>query len=205
MDRYRRTVGDDWRLEAQREDRYRTASLDLVRDKINGIDQLVLDVSREPYRIPHLAAEASYWLCAVDESLWRLNGYASDRDADDGGRLLQGIRHARNAATHSLIEVAKSFPSPFFAAGSSEFVKAVSSAPLWVRDPVPLPPNPSAHAKASREVFDAHLAGESVGNTLAAAEEWLRSAVTRPLVLSLTPVGPWRRIHFMGAPARRPK
>lgn len=65
--------------------------MDLVRDKINGIDELVLDRSQDPHRVAHIAVEAAYWLCAVDESLWKLDGYASERDADVAGRLLAGI------------------------------------------------------------------------------------------------------------------
>lgn len=99
--------------------------------------------------------------------------------------------------------MAKCVPSPFVA-GASEFLKAVSSASLWLAEPPPIAAKPSARARHNYEAYASHLAGRSVGDTLSVAEEWLRNATTKPPVIANVHETSWRRIHAMKFPVRRP-
>ena len=49
--------------------------------------------------------ESLMWLCLLDELLWSRPNYASDRGNDLQGRLVPGLRHARNSLVHGVTVV----------------------------------------------------------------------------------------------------
>ena len=49
------------------------------------------------------AAEATLWACSLDELRWTRDGYEQARDADLDGRVLNGLRWARNQGAHQIV------------------------------------------------------------------------------------------------------
>src|SRR5579875_3623481 len=51
------------------------------------------------------SVEAMMWVVAMDDHLRADPAYVSRRDGDVGGRIVRGLRWARNAAVHQLVSV----------------------------------------------------------------------------------------------------
>lgn len=55
--------------------------------------------------------EVLWWASAIDEQLWADADYEQRRDADQSGRVLPGVRFARNRANHFLAAVQTDDPA----------------------------------------------------------------------------------------------
>lgn len=112
--------------------------------------------------------ETVVWACALDELLERMEPgtYAERRDADPGGRVLRGLRWARNQGVHQLAlhENAKGIRFPM------TFPVRFDFNPVWRDRSV----SPNARRGIDNErAYDAEVAGKPVAYTLTAARNFL--------------------------------
>jgi hypothetical protein len=105
-------------------------------------------------------AEAAMWACALDEiysndeKAGRRPGYISARDADEDGRVLPGLRWARNRGVHELLH-------PYNWNNPAAAGAPVAWEVRWVdRDRVPHDANPAPKQQAT---YDQYLVGQKVG------------------------------------------
>jgi len=165
--------GRNWARQSARvlSDPYVAAALDIAERRI-GDARSVEDTRLDPYGIPQSVAEAVFWLAAVDEALWPVQGYAEVRDSHDGGRLLPGIRLARNGAVHSLVPpTAPADVRPFISKPGDSYVLFISSVVHWPAEPPRTTRKPTLAQLTS---YRNHLANQPVDDTLRAALRWLR-------------------------------
>jgi hypothetical protein len=113
-------------------------------------------------------AEAIMWATAVDEICWDHKPYLSYRDASQGGRILDGLRWARNQGVHRCIAahgtglghgypVRHPRPDQFEA--------------TWLpRSDLPVE---EKVIRRNQDAYDAHVAGEDVRMSLYAVEDFL--------------------------------
>lgn len=122
--------------------------------------------------------EALAWLCALDELLRVVGTHAYEtlRDGDPGGRLVKGLRWARNHSIHGIDVVAL---AQFHGGAVPGLMVPGGAAPgqpptfRW-RSSAELPalPDPRPHQEAS---YVSYLAGQPVPATTNAAFNFLRS------------------------------
>jgi hypothetical protein len=114
-------------------------------------------------------AEAAMWACALDQRWWKRVGYEGRREGDPDGRLLPGLRWARNQGVHQLVALHRvsdragmGFPLSF----PMSFGWQVT----WLsRDQVPEEDRIDERLRAA---YDEHLAGRPVRGTLEYAVAW---------------------------------
>lgn len=104
------------------------------------------------------ATEALHWACALDEQLQNEEpGYESRRDHDPEGRVLRGLRHARDRAMHQVIICTAEDNRSFFKPRRG-IVHIASSAPVWAPTGT-LPKGDKRHHRPSREAaYEEHVA-----------------------------------------------
>jgi len=129
--------------------------------------------------------ETTLWACALDDLLQSDPTYVGRRDEDPGGRILGGLRWARNQGVHQLINLHEdrggfTFPMSFPTRTTFE--------PVW------LSRGEAAVSKArpqpdNEERYDSFVAGRSVGGTLEAAQDflWMRALPSAPNPLPWLP------------------
>lgn len=118
------------------------------------------------------AGEALFWACVCDEGFESLLGdrYANARDQDYEGRVLRGIRWARNRMTHQRAMVLdQHYGAELDSAILDRAVLGTRDHLKWVAsDQVP----PGRH-DAGRDVYDARLGGQPVEQAVEACRSWL--------------------------------
>lgn len=121
------------------------------------------------------AAEASMWMLALDEHLRASDPtYEQRRDSDTGGQILRGLRWARNAAVHELVEIHDT------RTGKTAPVPASFELASWCqRNSVcgQLTSQPKNEA-----AYDRYVAGEPVQVSLGRAQDflWMRVIARAP-------------------------
>jgi hypothetical protein len=114
--------------------------------------------------------ETVMWFCALDDLLEQMETetYAKRRDADSGGRVLRGLRWARNQGVHQLMSLHRiagglTFPMTFPARFDIHAV--------WLERSETAP---RARRQPSNEVpYEQYVAGRSVAETIGAAQQFL--------------------------------
>lgn len=117
--------------------------------------------------------QALFWACALDDRLARNGGYRSDREQDPDGRLLIGLRPARNAFAHGVAVVM--FPSMHLPAKRHIVVRA----PRWAQFSsvrAGLDKDPGAKALS---IWDDSLAEKNAAATMHVVHAWLDAVVDR--------------------------
>ena len=125
--------------------------------------------------------EALFWLCSLDQLLIDVHGssYEDVRDKDPDGRLVPGLRFARNRVAHGVEVASVSEINPENAVlglGILGQMRLGTPANLtWSRfDAIPLPP-PKLRRPAQEASYQEHLAGKAVFETVEDGVQWLRS------------------------------
>jgi hypothetical protein len=113
--------------------------------------------------------ETTVWTCALDDLLRKMDPtYEGRRDADSGGRILRGMRWARNQGVHQLVALHRdggglTFPMTFPA--------TFPFAPVWLE-------RSEAARKAKSQpnnelAYDRYVAGHLVSATLTEVQAFL--------------------------------
>jgi hypothetical protein len=134
-------------------------------------------------------AEALWWAVSVDDGFkelaalqglgWSNNGaYRNDRDNDADGRVLEGVRYARDRCGHQLALAALEggLTSPF------RLPNTLGPAFRWrTSDQLPQPTDKSAFANAEkkRPHYDTWLAKRPASMAVESAAKWFTHAVTK--------------------------
>ncbi len=109
------------------------------------------------------------WACALDELLPKMDpDYEERRSEDPGGRVLRGLRWARNQGVHQLMDLHRdggglTFPVTFPA--------TFPFAPVWLRRSDTAPrarPQPE-----NEQAYDTYVADQLVATTLADVQSFL--------------------------------
>ncbi|KIH97629.1 hypothetical protein LP52_18155 [Streptomonospora alba] len=111
--------------------------------------------------------EALWWAISVDEEYRKeyADWYKSRRDQDRDGRLMLGVRYARNRCGHQrAIAINRHNGMAWPAHWPSRW-----GAVTWKQE---LPPADNPNQEHGKDVYWEHLAGRDVGNTLVAVENW---------------------------------
>ena len=134
------------------------------------------------------AAETVWWVCAIDEQLDGNGGsrrqvtqYARERDADDNGKVIPGLRWVRDRHTHQLPLTTERDETPFLNSGRG--VIFISPGFIW---------RPTAAIRTSdrndgRGVYEQHIAGRKRSGALYAACRWLQSRTGQQLGGTIPP------------------
>ena len=120
---------------------------------------------------------ALVWICSLEEALWPRPEdatYDADLAASEDGRVIPGLRRARNSLVHELVEPVPpegGLEYPLFGAtGRLEFT------PRWVPLASLGPGDPTASKKRltiQSAAYDAHVAGKPLAEPLQRAARWL--------------------------------
>ncbi len=125
--------------------------------------------------------EALFWLCALDQLLTDVDGssYEDLRTADPDGRLVPGLRFARNRVAHGVAVASVSEVNPENAVlglGVLGRMRLGTPANLtWRRLEVIPPPPENLRRPAQEASYQQHLAGNAVFETVEDAAIWLCS------------------------------
>lgn len=122
--------------------------------------------------------EGVWWVSTLDEALGgntsKANDYKHARDADPNGLVVLGLRWLRNRHSHQLPLTAAFDDTPFF--GSGRGIIALSKGFYWrPSDEI----DPERIRMDRRDIYDAHVAGNNSGKSLALALRWLEQAQER--------------------------
>lgn len=117
--------------------------------------------------------EALWWARSVDEEFLKEYGpaYTSSRQANPNGRLMDGIRYARNRGGHqrAVAVVNRGWTLPL----RLPFV--IGTHPRWRRaEELPSADNP--HHESGKDVYQNSMAGDPVAITLRHVNEWFTEA-----------------------------
>jgi hypothetical protein len=112
--------------------------------------------------------EACWWVCSLDEGLdVERPDYRHRRDADQNGRVVAGVRFARNVLGHE-----RYFAAEAIGGLTIPFTVPLSIPPrsyLWMPSN-DLPPRPDGSRKTA---YDTHVARRPVVDTLMDCGQWL--------------------------------
>lgn len=130
---------------------------------------------RDPARAYSSAVEAVWWVCACDEQLSgdnRRSPYAVKRDADDDGRVVEGLRWVRDRHTHQLPVTSGLVLRDFRGEGP----RYVSSAmPVWsTTESVRTDEGHDARKPHLRKAYADHVADRDTLAVLRQAQRWLQ-------------------------------
>ncbi|KOG73649.1 hypothetical protein ADK77_08270 [Streptomyces antibioticus] len=119
------------------------------------------------------AMEVTYWACALDEQL--KNRDAWYRGCREYGRaVMQGVRYARNQATHQLpmlVQRRAGFQAPIVAPFRADEI-------VWT--PLDqLPPPDRTPSREQRDNYHRHLSGRPVRHTIDAVAAWFAAEQNR--------------------------
>jgi hypothetical protein len=118
------------------------------------------------------------WVSALDALLEGTPGYMSQRNNDNEGRLLRGLRYVRNQILHgdTVVDVTESaVPTPrviIAGAGSHSQIIQPPTRIIWTFK-VALPPLPATRPSATLEPHYADIAGKEVPDVIRSAVSWL--------------------------------
>ena len=121
------------------------------------------------------AVEASMWMLALDEHICVGDPtYEQRRDCDPGGQILRGLRWARNAAVHELVEIHDT------RTGKTAPVPASFELASW-RQRNSLSGQLTSQPKNER-AYDSYVAGRLVQESLRQAQDflWMRAIARAP-------------------------
>lgn len=127
----------------------------------------------------HIAlGQALWWSCLLDETCFTDPGYEAMRDADGFGRVLPGLRYARNAMAHGAAPV-RSLPT-FSLTGDRQPYE-------WL--PVDLldlyaPPKCTRRTPMERATYAEAVAGRPLESPLQAALSWFTYVDARDWIFS---------------------
>ena len=120
-------------------------------------------------------AEALWWIVVLNDSYWQSDGeeYRKSRDSDEQGRILEGLRYARNRLTHDiditgmhgLIESGLTLPFNLPA--------NLGRIPMWMWRSVDKLPRASRRDRESEARYRESLEGKEVEATLQLAATFL--------------------------------
>jgi hypothetical protein len=131
------------------------------------------------------ATEVLWWACALDERLAEMDPtYKQRRQADQDGRLLAGVRWARNRANHQLGLVTASRPAGAYGGGAygtfpyggGSFIAWASAASI-----------PVGSNERGRDVYEARMQGHRVAETIDAPRRWFHGGAGSDLTLNFGP------------------
>lgn len=126
--------------------------------------------------------ECTYWACVLDEQLRETVGYAKLRDDHHDGRVIAGMRHARNLNTHRLpltvrrqsggVSIPMTIPAVFKSAEVvwQEFEKL----------PKVLAPYRNRYTLSHEAAYEQFLGNQPTRLTLDAAARWFAAEQNRP-------------------------
>lgn len=132
--------------------------------------------------------ETVVWACALDDLLRKMEpgSYAERRDADPGGRVLRGLRWARNQGVHQLIALHRNADGATF---PMTFPVRFDFNPIWHQRTIAPKARPD---ERSERAYDAEVAGKPVAWTLTAAQGFLwERAIPSPFTETLPWDLPW--------------
>lgn len=117
-------------------------------------------------------AEALYWAATIDDNLRSEAWYEPERTAHPDGRVMPGIRYARNFSTHEIVALTEAGPAyieyPLWDSGD-----LYSETMLWLPfDELPSPKKTSKHTSIQQDSYRVHLAGRDTPGTLARVRSW---------------------------------
>ena len=124
--------------------------------------------------------EALFWLVALDDLLEDVGGelYRNERDADDAGRLMRGLRYARNQVAHGTLVATLVDVNP-----DNAVLDVMILDQARLDTPIRLIwlarrefPEPTRDQRGADEVYDAELAGKPLLDTLARAVRFARTS-----------------------------
>jgi hypothetical protein len=150
------------------------ASLDRAR-----LEEIESGLHRPEKLMPH-AAQALFWIVAIDELLLSANkgrSYRERRNADEDGRVVDGARLARNAVAHGAVVVQSyqagmTFPATFpLTFGEVRWSSLDEVFTQWA------PMNPPTEAQ--RSSYERHFVNIQPGIPLRSAQRWLMAAPSR--------------------------
>jgi hypothetical protein len=136
-------------------------------------------------------ANSVIWACAVDEALTARSGdsYAAARDADPNGRVLDGLRLARNAILHG-----QTFAVQPTGLGYPLEYPLFYGPPVWksyaelTRDWTPRNKGPGLDRL--RDTYEHNVAGRNIGAPLWDSRDWLDAGAALRWDFGNGPVGP---------------
>jgi hypothetical protein len=144
------------------------------------------DATVEDVFIP--LTEALWWACSVDEGFEDLDGtgYKTDRDQDTRGRVLRGLRYARNRCGHQrAMIVERSYGHTFPVTFPLTYTPFFTWRPL---NELP-PPDPKFRDQEGKDAYRKSLARKPAADTLDYTAQWFATAQNRPG--SAASLGPW--------------
>jgi hypothetical protein len=129
--------------------------------------------------------ECLTWLCALEELVWLRGGYENARDGDSQGRVLPGLRRARDAIVHGdpVVDVASVadstvVPTPRIVVTSGASVITPVSRPAWVfKLTLPPPPKTTKHTPKQESAY-ADIAGLEVIAPVQDGVQWLDRVIS---------------------------
>lgn len=133
--------------------------------------------------------EALWWARAIDENFGKVGkpnaageSYAAAAIADIDGRVLPGVRYARNRGGHQLTLVTRLVrpldPKTLSGAAFRRGVRPPASftVPAWRPFADLPPPDPRHPDTPGQQAYKHHLDGRTVGNTLEQLSRWFAKA-----------------------------
>jgi hypothetical protein len=152
----------------------------------SSVDRLVVASGGDDEQVMfHAVGECTTWLCALEELFWHRPGYESARAADAQGRVLPGVRRARDAVVHGdpvagIADVADEtvVPTPRIVVQSggsrSSQVIGPSGRAAWTFKPsLPLPAKNNKYFQNQEHAYKTYLAGVEVIVPIRNAVDWL--------------------------------
>jgi hypothetical protein len=115
-----------------------------------------------------LLGQALWWACLLDETCWGEPGYGSARDASPAGRVLPGLRYARNAMGHGAAPVRSL--TTFSYDGEQQPYEWIPADLLDMYSPPRSPRRP--HTIADRAAYSASVSGRPLEEPLQDALRW---------------------------------
>lgn len=117
------------------------------------------------------AGSAMLWICALDEQFWSEPSYKSRRSRDTEGRVIEGLRFARNRVAHGgdIVVADGGLEYPLFdgPGGTIEF-----GPQTWMRADRMRTVGKDQGPASERAAYDAHVAGRLVPGPLNDALHW---------------------------------
>jgi hypothetical protein len=132
------------------------------------------------------AVQAAWWVASIDEQLQRQHRtrYPRRRRKDPDGLIVAGIRWIRDRHTHQVPITTGRDETPFFpgppfylVAGSPQWLPSSAVAAPDLSD---LTPGQKRTYTLLTKLYDEHVAGKTVVDTLRAALRWFDSEADRP-------------------------
>ncbi len=151
--------------------RSETARRFALRGLIGAVQAIETDTAT-----PQIAAgQGAFWAAAIDEQLKPLPWYGSQRDKDGDGRVLPGLRLARNGVTHGAVVVARTagLAFPLFADGALDFGPWIWKPLDELLDGWP-PQGRAAEVEREKASYDLTISQRPLAEPLERAARWFQ-------------------------------